>query len=242
MSNQRLTYIVTGASSGIGLGISQALLDQGYRVIGIGRDFTKVKLNCNEFIPLSIDLAMLEQLPQKFQQLQHDYPNIEGIICCAGQGLFGSLEEFSYSAIQSLMSVNFISQVYLIKTYIPVLKRQNAGKIIIVGSESALTGARYGSIYCASKFALRGFSESIRHETAKHNISISLVNPGMVRTDFFDQLDFEPGHKPNHALTVDHIVNLIMYILSLPPECCVNEVNLAPRQHVVQKRKPCDKK
>lgn len=232
------TYIVTGATSGIGYGVSRSLLAQGHKVLGIGRDFAKNPIQSDCFIPYSVDFSQTDRLPELFRQLSIEHPAITGLICCAGRGQFGSLEEFSYNDIEGLMAVNYTSHVFLIKTYMPLLKRQGFGKIIIIGSESGLKGARYGSIYCASKFALRGFAESIRQETARQNINISLVNPGLVRTAFFDDLNFKPGPEKKHAITVDTIVNVINYLLALPAESNVDEINLSPLQHVVSKHSP----
>ena len=78
------------------------------------------------------------------------------------------------------------------RALIPLMKKQKKGKIIFIGSDSALQGGKQGSIYSVAKFGLRGFSQALRDECAKSKVHISIVNPGMVRTDFFDELSFSP--------------------------------------------------
>jgi short-subunit dehydrogenase len=98
------------------------------------------------------------------------------------------------------MNLNFVSQSFLAKEFLPALKRKALADLIFIGSEAALAGSRKGSIYCASKFALRGFSQSLRDECAKSSVRVSLINPGMVKTDFFQSLTFEPGEENSSRL------------------------------------------
>ena len=78
--------------------------------------------------------------------------------------------------------------------------------MVLIGSEAALAGGARGAVYSATKFALRGFCQSLRQESAAAGIRVTLINPGMVRTDFFDQLDFEPGEDLAHAIVVSSCV------------------------------------
>lgn len=236
-----LNYLITGATSGIGKGICLRLLSQGNRVIALGRDFTKLKTESKKYtqnlIEVPCEFSDLGSLPEKFKSLGQQYDKIDGLICCAGIGQFGSLEEFSFSDIDKLMDVNFKSHVYLIKSLIPAMKKNKQGKLIFLGSESGLQGGRYGAIYCASKFALRGFAQSLRHECSRSNIQVTTINPGLVRTPFFDDLDFEPGSEVNHALSVDDVVESIMQVILMPNKSNIDEINLSPMQNVVIKKK-----
>ncbi|WP_455219578.1 SDR family oxidoreductase [Kaarinaea lacus] len=229
--------IVTGSSSGIGRAIAQYLLDDGYRVIGIARNRQHRPIEHANFVNLSMDLADVEALPDKLQALVNTYPEVRGIVFCAGRGQFGSLEEFSYSQIRSLMDLNFLSQAYLAKAYLPLLKKSGRGDLIFIGSESALKGSRKGTVYCASKFAVRGLVQALRDECSRSNVRVTLVNPGMVNSAFFDELDFEPGNEPENFLVPEDIAHAVDYILSTRSVLSVDEINLSPLKNVVQHKK-----
>ena len=178
----------------------------------------------------SLRLRSLKLLVAKF-------PDIDAIIFCAGRGQFGSLEEFSYEQISKLMDLNFLSQAYLAKTYLPLFKKRGNGDLIFIGSESALKGSRKGAIYCASKFAVRGLAQALRDECSKSNVRVTLVNPGMVNSAFFDDLDFEPGNDPENFLVPEDIAQTVAYILSTRSVLSVDEINLSPLKNVVQHKK-----
>ena len=89
--------------------------------------------------------------------------------------------------------MNLLSHMVMSQLLIPYLKQQSNAKLIFMGSEAALKGAQQGSIYCAAKFGLRGFAQSLRQECSKSGLSVTLINPGMIKTPFFNDLYFEPG-------------------------------------------------
>ena len=111
---------------------------------------------------------------------------ISGLVHCAGIGEFDNIENMSLPTIKRLINVNLLSAIVVTKLLVPKLKSINEGSLVYIGSEAGLKGSKKGSVYSASKFALRGFAQSIRDETAKNNISVTIVNPGMIRGRFFD--------------------------------------------------------
>ncbi|WP_455208723.1 SDR family NAD(P)-dependent oxidoreductase [Kaarinaea lacus] len=229
--------IVTGSSSGIGRAIALQLLKSDYQVIGIARYQQHTPIEHKEFVSVTMDLSAVDTLPERLNELVKLYPDVQGIVFAAGRGQFGSLEEFSYAQIKSLTELNFLSQAYLAKAYLPVFKKRASGHLIFIGSEAALKGSRKGAIYCASKFALRGLAQALRDECSKNNVRVTLVNPGMVNTAFFDELDFEPGKDPENYLVPEDIAQTIDYILSTRMVLSVDEINLSPLKNVVQSKK-----
>jgi len=109
--------------------------------------------------------------------------------------------------------------------------------LIFIGSEAALTGSRKGSIYCASKFALRGFSQALRDECAKSSVRVSLINPGMVKTDFFQDLNFEPGEHHSNYLTATDVAETVIYIINARSGIIIDEINLNPANKVINFKK-----
>jgi len=231
------TVLVTGASSGIGRAVAQGLLQQGHFVIGVSRDCRKFTRQMDNFSAVQLDLSQLNELPQRIQQLQQAFPNINAVVFCAGIGRFGSLEEFSYLQIEALMNLNFTSQVYLTKALLPALKSKANSDLIYIGSEAALKGSRKGSIYCASKFALRGFTQALREECGKSNVRVCLINPGMVKTAFFESLTFEPGDHDSNSISPEDVSTAVSYVLESRYQIVIDEINLSPLNKVVKFKK-----
>ncbi|WP_455221781.1 SDR family NAD(P)-dependent oxidoreductase [Kaarinaea lacus] len=229
--------IVTGASSGIGRAITLQLLQSDYQVIGIARYQQHAPVEHDNFVSLPMDLSDVDELPEKLNQLVSQYPDVQGIVFAAGRGQFGSLEEFSYAQIKSLIELNFVSQAYLAKAYLALFKTRGTGHLIFIGSEAALKGSRKGTIYCASKFALRGFAQALRDECSRSNVRVTLLNPGMVNTAFYDELDFEPGEEPENYLLPEDVAHAVDYILSTRSVFSVDEINLSPLKNVVRSKK-----
>jgi NADP-dependent 3-hydroxy acid dehydrogenase YdfG len=119
---------------------------------------------------------------------------------------------------------------------LPSLKRKKNTDLVYVGSEAALKGSRKGAIYCASKFALRGFTQALREECAKSRVRVSLINPGMVKTPFFEGLSFEPGGDAGQFITADDVAETLQYILNSNPNIVLDEINLSPLNKVIHFR------
>ena len=222
------TALITGASSGIGLATSRLLLAQGYRIIGISRRGQVAEFEADNFSPLALDLARLEQLESEISELIKT-ETIDFFIHAAGQGHFGSIEQFSVTQIETSMRVNLTSAMVICRSLVPALRRQRKGRIICIGSESALHAGKKGALYCAAKYGLRGFCHSLREDCGSDGIQVSLVNPGMVRSPFFDEQSFEPGPAAENAIETSDVAEIIWQILQSSPDIVIDEINLSPR-------------
>ncbi len=231
------TVLVTGASSGIGRAVCRQLLTAGHRVIGGSRDAGKFVRKHKAFIPLELELNQPEQAAERCKTIQRQYPELDAVVFAAGFGRFASLEEFSRQQIEQLMTVNFTAQAFITKALLPRLKQQSHANLVYIGSEAALQGSRKGTIYCASKFALRGFSQSLRDECGSGPVRVSLINPGMVRTPFFDALNFQPGEGEKQALHSNDVADAVSFVLSAGPHVALDEINLNPVNKVIRFKK-----
>ena len=97
-----------------------------------------------------------------------------------------------------------------------------------------LIGRKNGSLYCAAKFALRGFSQPLSKDVINKNIRVSIINPGMVKTNFFENLNFEPGIEEANSICIKDISSTVAYILSLNRNTIVDEINLSPRNKSIK--------
>lgn len=237
MHSIKRTLLITGASSGIGRAISRKLIRQGHHIIALSRDCRQFKYQPDNFSFYQVDLSLLDTIHGIARQIQSDFPDLDGVVFSAGTGQFGSLEEFSYSQMQTVMNINFTAQAMLTRALLPQLKQKNRSHLIYIGSEAALKGSRKGTMYCASKFALRGFTQALREESAKSKVKVSLINPGMVKTEFFNDLSFEPGSEPGQYIQPEDIAQAVDYVLNASPNIVIDEINLNPLNKVVQFKK-----
>ena len=233
MINER-KVLVTGSSDGIGRSITLSLLNSGAKVIGLARDHSKFNPETKNYIKYKTDFSNEEILLNAITKIIKDHKDLDCLVSNAGFGKFGTLETFSTKEINDFIFTNLTSHMILTNKILPHLKKIRKGNIIFIGSESALKGGKNGSLYSAAKFGLRGFSQSIREESCSKNIHVSLINPGMVRTSFFNNLDFMPGEDKSNAIEPDDIGKIIIDILSTRNGSVIEEINLSPLKKVIK--------
>src|SRR6056300_1246464 len=205
--------LVTGSSKGIGLSVTKKLLALGAKVIGIARDHETLKIENKNYIKYISD--------------------VNDLISNAGYGEFGSLDNFSTEQINNFITTNLTSHLLLSKFLLSHFKKIKIGDIIFIGSEAGLLGAKNGSLYCTAKFGLRGLSQSLRKDVAGNNIRVSIINPGMIKTSFFDKLKFAPGDKVENSISLDDVANTTVNILSLDRNTVIDEINISPATKLI---------
>lgn len=170
-------YLVTGASSGIGLAIVERLLGEGAEVTAIARRPTEPALLNDKHVSsrltgICCDLANFSKLETAMKELMGCRTDLDGAVFCHGYGDFGSLEEFSAERIVSLVNTNLTSHMLVARHVVPRLKRQGGGDLVFIGSESGVRGGRMGAVYSAAKHAINGFAESLWAECASSNLRV----------------------------------------------------------------------
>ena len=183
--------VITGAASGIGRALAVRLAKENVAGLaicdvneqGLGETAEMLK---DKGVPVSehlVDTSKLVQIEQLKAEVLEKHGRVTHLINNAGVGLFGTFEQISLEDFEWLMSINFWGVVYGCKVFLPVLKQQEAAHIVNISSVFGLIAPPEQTAYCASKFAVRGFTESLRHELEETSVRVSTVHPGGIKTD-----------------------------------------------------------
>lgn len=183
--------VITGAASGIGRALAVGLAKEGIAGIAIS-DVNETglaetaELATLHGVPISahiVDVSDLEQMNRFAGDVVEKHGRVSHLINNAGVGLFGTFEHISIDDMRWLMGINFWGVVHGCKVFLPKLLEQPEAHIVNISSVFGFIAPEEQSAYCASKFAVRGFTESLRHEYAGTNLHVSSVHPGGVLTN-----------------------------------------------------------
>ncbi len=188
--------IITGSSSGIGLLTAVTLARRGYRVVAtmrnLGRRARLDEAARNAGIARRIDTRVLDisdfnSIATVIAEIVGDYRRIDVLVNNAGFAFAGFAEDIGLGELRQQMDTNFYGHVAVTQAVLPTMRAQNRGHIIMVSSESGRMGSPGLSSYAASKFALGGWSETLRLEMRALGLRVVLVEPGAFKTDIWDR-------------------------------------------------------
>ncbi len=189
MSTKKV-WFVTGASKGLGLALVQKLLAEGYKVAATSRSlksFDNSIETSENFLPLEMDLLDENNVKKAISETVTKFGRVDVIVNNAGYGQLGTLEELTDVESRKNFDTNVFGSLNMIRQAMPYLRQQKSGYIINVASIGGITGAFPGwGVYCATKFAVAGFTESLAYEVAEFGINATVVYPGYFRTNFLD--------------------------------------------------------
>lgn len=189
------TIIVTGAGTGLGKELALLLAKQGYHLILTGRTEDKLK-NVQTQIEktggsatnLVLDLRNLEDIKEKALLISKKY-EIYGLVNNAGLGYFGPFSEISDKEIEEMFQTNVFGTIQMTKTILPYLELNNDGLVLNIVSTAGLRGKKNEAVYCSSKFAVRGFTESLQKEYEGTGIRFVAAYMGGMNTPFWEESD-----------------------------------------------------
>jgi len=180
MSDQRVV-LITGASSGVGESTARLLSQRGYKVFGTSRHSpTTDSTPAVEMLPL--DVRADDSVRGCVEAVVNRTGRLDVLINNAGYELAGALEEVSSEEARAQFETNFFGVVRMVDAVLPLMRHQKHGQIINVSSLSGLSAIPFLGIYSASKFALEGYTEALRHEVKPFNIRVSLTEAGFLKT------------------------------------------------------------
>lgn len=183
-------WFVTGASKGLGLSLVKRLLNAGYKVAATSRnlsDLEKAVGNHTNFLPLAVDILNEQSVADSISKTIARFGSLDVVVNNAGYGLVGALEELSDAESRQNFDVNVFGSLNVIRQALPQMRKQQSGHFFNIASIGGFTGNFPGfGIYCATKFAVHGFTESLAAEVAPFGIKATIVSPGYFRTNFLE--------------------------------------------------------
>ena len=213
-SQQGKVAVVTGSSSGIGFETSLLLARKGFYTYATMRNLNKSqKINDvveKENLPLKVlqlDVTDDKSVKDAIRQITDESSRIDVLVNNAGYGVMGAVEDLSLDQFKSQFETNFFGVIRVTKEVIPIMRNQGNGNIINVSSIGGKIGLPLNSAYISSKFAIEGLSESMRYELEQFGIDVILIEPGVVKTNFFENVDVVVNNNDNNTSTKNNITS-----------------------------------
>jgi NAD(P)-dependent dehydrogenase (short-subunit alcohol dehydrogenase family) len=213
--------LVTGSSSGIGLETALALARDGYHTFASMRDIRKdgeleyaAKKEGLRINVIELDVDKEESIVSAIKKIITDVGRLDVLVNNAGYGQFGCTEDVSVDDFRKQFETNFFSIVRIIQEVSPIMRKQNSGIIVNISSVVGRMGLPASPAYISTKFALEGLSECLRYELGQFGIKTTLIEPGVIKTNFFDSMKVpESKTDPKYKqLTNDILAGLKMMV------------------------------
>ncbi|MDH3677013.1 MAG: SDR family oxidoreductase [Nitrosopumilus sp.] len=224
MNFNNKTVLITGASSGIGRAAATQFAKKGANLILVARKKDKLeqvakdlkKFNVSTLI-CDCDVSDKSQVKKMSQLVLEKYESIDILVNNAGFAIYGSVSSLTSEEIESQIATNYLGMVYCIKNFLPSMLKKKSGHIVNIASVAGSFGLPGIASYCASKFAMLGFSEGLKHELKGTGIGVTVVSPIMVRTNFFDHPSFKkmPKYSPT-SLSAETVAKAILKASNSP--------------------------
>ncbi len=182
-------WFVTGASKGLGLTLVKRLLAEGYCVSATSRKISELQkavgVEDSNFLPLETDLVNEDSVAEAISETVRKFGKLDVAVNNAGYGQLGTVEELTDQESRGNFDINVFGSLNVIRKSMPHFRTQKSGSIINIASIGGLSGEFAGwGIYCATKFAVVGFTEALAEEVKEFGVNATVVYPGYFRTDF----------------------------------------------------------
>lgn len=220
--------IVTGGSEGLGLSIVKKLLSEGCKVHIISRTKSRQEqvvsdINNDNLFTHQSDVSNYQEVSNTI----NDIGSVDILINNAGLWLEGNLEDNVAESISKVIDVNVKGVIYCTKAVLPIMKSKNGGYILNVSSTSGLKGREIQSVYVASKFAVTGFTESLKEDLKATNIKVAGFYPGGMNTKLFEKAGYPK--KNSDWMDTDKVAEIIISILKLDDSMILDHVVINKR-------------
>jgi short-subunit dehydrogenase len=216
--------LLTGCNRGIGYAILEELLDlNDYQIFAVSRSIDSLEvLHTDKLHIYKCDLSNITEALKAIDYIIRISGGIDILINNAGVGIFKQIEDLDINEWEKVLTLNLTTPFILTKFTLPYMKSQNYGRIVNITSDADHTGFGQGSLYCASKFGLRGFSDSVREELTGFNVTITTIGPGRVDTYFNGK---KPGDRLN-SLSAHAVAQQVIHVLQQQDRCQIERIYL----------------
>lgn len=185
------TWFITGATRGLGLATARAALEAGDKVVATGRNRTRIEAELgggnDRLLAVALDVTDARAIEAAVDKAAASFGRIDVLVNNAGYGQIGAFEQISTGAVERQFATNVFGVFAVTRAVLPIMRAQRSGHVVTISSMAGVVGINGGSIYCASKFAVAGWSESLSLELRRFGIHATVVHPGYFRTDFLDR-------------------------------------------------------
>ncbi|HLO11007.1 MAG TPA: SDR family oxidoreductase [Pseudoneobacillus sp.] len=206
--------LITGAGSGLGRELALLFSQNNYHILLLGRSQdklqkvkTEIELQGGRADVIQADIRSYQDVSSKVKQISEHY-SLHGLINNAGVGYFGPFLKMDESEILEMTETNILGTIYVTKAVLPILEQQNSGHILNIISTAGLRGKVNEAVYVASKFAVRGFTESLQKEYEKSGIKCTAVYMGGMDTPFWENSDHIKD--PSRLRSAKEVAEIIM--------------------------------
>ena len=188
MNTSKVWYI-TGASQGLGLALVKKLLEGGYRVAATSRNAASLRKavgtqDAKKFLPISVDLQNHYSIDESVRRTFAVFGRIDVVVNNAGYGMVGTVEEIAEEDTKNIFDINVLAAINVVKSVLPIMRKQQSGYIINIGSVAGFVGAPGWSVYSATKAAIAAFSEVLALDVKEFGIKVTVAEPSGFRTGF----------------------------------------------------------
>ena len=227
--------LITGASSGIGLAVAEKLLEKQWHVTGIARDFSKCALEHEHFEKVTMDIGKIDGLEKFCSAFAEKEPGLKLLVNNAGTGYFAPHEEIPVKKIQEMVNTNLTAPLVLTRGLLRLLKK-NSGYVINISSIAALQAGRFGAVYSATKSGLTHFGKCLFEEARKSGVRVVTVHPEIVKTGFFDELNFGYAEDPESYISAGEVADAVEMILGFDP-VLVSDITIRAQKFMIDKKR-----
>ena len=228
MDLKNANVLVTGGSSGIGLETAKQLIQHGAKVAIVGRNKERLLKVAEEIgaEPIVADVSNEQDVLMMVQTVIEKFGSFNVVINNAAYGVFGNLVDIQTQKFADVFATNVMGAMFVGRESAKHFIANNYGNIINISSTAGNAGFAGGSIYVASKFALKGMTECWRAELRKHNIRVMLVNPSEVQTNFLPNAGLQGRPQNDSKLEAQEIAHLIVSMLTMRDRGFITEATV----------------
>ncbi|HGM6414274.1 TPA: SDR family oxidoreductase [Stenotrophomonas maltophilia] len=227
--------MITGASSGIGEAAARALVAEGMSVVLSARRKDRIEALAAELGPqalaIATDVADPDQVAALFSEVRQRFGGLDLLFNNAGIGIAGSFEGSTPEDWRRQIDANLYGVLHCTHAALPLMKGRPGAMISTVSSVGGKTSAPNWAVYCATKFAVSGFSDGLRQELAGQGIRVSLIHPGAVHTEWGHNVPSDVMRERREAIDAllpEDVANALVYTFAQPPGVLLDDIVIRP--------------